>query len=168
MKRNPKTIMSAIMEYIVLIAPTAGYAIYSYTDTLQYTMCANSKGFFWTLISLAILCAIIYGIFKSRYDEYLKGYYQHKADLKVADNPSELLVKTVAKEEKVVSNITYIPIMFYLLMALAVLSAFRDAIEKLELIIEIIAASVFGKMCLHCLTTHLREVATIKKDGETE
>ena len=29
MKRNPKTIMSAIMEYIVLIAPTAGYAIYS-------------------------------------------------------------------------------------------------------------------------------------------
>ena len=147
------------MEYIVLIAPTAGYAIYSYTDTLQYTMSANSKGFFWTLIS---------GIFKSRYDEYLKGYYQHKADLKVADNPSELLVKTVAKEEKVVSNITYIPIMFYLLMALAVLSAFRDAIEKLELIIEIIAASVFGKVCLHCLTTHLREVATIKKDGETE
>ena len=58
--------------------------------------------------------------------------------------------------------------MFYLLMALAVLSAFRDAIEKLELIIEIIAASVFGKMCLHCLTVHLREVATIKKDGETE
>ena len=168
MKRNPKTIMSAIMEYIVLIAPTAGYAIYSYTDTLQYTMSANSKGFFWTLISLAILCAIIYGIFKSKYDEYLKGYYQHKADLKVADNPSELLVKTVAKEEKVVSNIRFIPIMFYLLMALAGLSAFKDAIEKLELIIEIIAGSVFGKMCLHCLTTHLREVATIKKDGETE
>ena len=168
MKRNPKTIMSAIMEYIVLIAPTAGYAIYSYTDTLQYTMSANSKGFFWTLISLAILCAIIYGIFKSKYDEYLKGYYLHNADLKVSDNPSELLVKTVAKEEKVVSNITYIPIMFYLLMALAVLSAFRDAIEKLERIIEIIAASVFGKMCLHCLTVHLREVATIKKDGETE
>ena len=88
--------------------------------------------------------------------------------MKVADNPSELLVKTVAKEEKVVSNITYIPFMFYLLMALAVLSAFRDAIEKLELIIEIIAGSVFGKMCLHCLTVHLREVATIKKDGETE
>ena len=74
----------------------------------------------------------------------------------------------MAKEEKVVSNITYIPIMFYLLMALAVLSAFRDAIEKLELIIEIIAGSVLGKVCLHCLTTHLREVATIKKDGETE
>ena len=168
MKRNPKTIMSAIMEYIVLIAPTAGYAIYSYTDTLQYTMSANSKGFFWTLISLAILCAIIYGIFKSKYDEYLKGYYQHKADLKVADNPSELLVKTVAKEEKVVSNITYRPIRFYLLRAFAVFSTVRDAIEKLELIIEIIAASVFGKMCLHCLTVHLREVATIKKDGETE
>lgn len=166
MKRNPKTIMLAIMEYIVLIAPTAGYAIYSYTDTLQYTMSANSKGFFWTLISLAILCAIIYGIFKGQYDEYLKGYYQHKADLKVTEHPSELLVKTVAKEEKVVSNIRYIPIVFYLLMALAVLSAFQNAIEKLELIIEIIAASVFGKMCLHCVTTHLREVATV--GGEKE
>ena len=168
MKRNPKTLMSALMESVVLIAPTAGPALHPYTAPLQYTMSANSMCFLWTLISLAILCAIIYCRFKSKYDEYLKGYYQHKADLKVADNPSELLVKTVAKEEMVVSNITYIPIMFYLLMALAVLSACGDAIEKLERIIEIIAASVFGKMCLHCLTVHLREVATIKKDGETE
>mgnify|MGYP006990124555 CR=1 FL=1 len=44
MKNNAKSILLTLMEWLVLIAPTSGYAIYCYEDILQYTMTSQSKG----------------------------------------------------------------------------------------------------------------------------
>lgn len=167
MKRNWKSNISAIMEYLVLIAPTAGYSIYCYEDTLQYTMSSSSKGTFWTLIGIAILASVIYKIFKTKYDRYVAGYIQQKTDLETHPT-DELLIKKVAEKENVVANLDYIIILLPILIIISVLSAFANAIENLMLIFEIMAGSIAGKISLHCLTTYLKKSGMLDDITKTE
>ena len=151
MKRNGKSIFLTLMEWLVLIAPTAGYAIYCYEDTLQYTMTARSKGCFWTLIAVAILAAVIFQIFRKRYDRFVQGYIQQKTDLET--NPeNELLVKAVARKAKVVDNLDFFVILIPILILCTVLYAFQTAIEQLIALLMIVAGSLLGKMGIHLIS----------------
>lgn len=151
MKHNAKSITLTITEYIVLIAPTAGYSIYCYYDTLQYTMSATSKGSFWTLISLAVLAMVLFGIFRKKYDRYVQGYVQQKTDLET--NPdNELLVKKVAQKKNIIDNVDYLIALFPVLIALTVVSAFQEAIDQLMILLTTVAGSLIGKIGLHIAT----------------
>ena len=115
MKHNAKSLILIITEYLVLIAPTTGYAIYCYQDTLQYTMTATSKGSFWSLVAVAILASVLFGIFRKKYDRYVQGYVQQKTDLET--NPTnELLIKRVANKKKIIDNLDYVVALFPVLI----------------------------------------------------
>ena len=169
MKHNAMSILATVVEWIVLIAPTTGYAIYCYEDTLQYTMTATSKGCFWSLIALAILAAVLYGIFRKRYDRYVQGFVQQKTDLET--NPdNELLIKKVVEKKNIIENIDYVVALFPVLIALCVLYAFQTAIEQLVLMLIIVAGSLVGKIVIHLITTSIQKAAALKQakggDGE--
>lgn len=164
MKHNYKSIICEIMEYIVLIAPTAGYSIYCYADTLQYTMSEKSKGMFWTLISLVCLLAVLYSLFKKKYKRYVDGYVQQKTDLEVHPD-NELLIKKVAEKSTIIENIDLVMTVIPLLLVITVLTAFQNAIEQLLMIFEILAGSIMAKVCLHCLTIHFEKVGMFNKLG---
>lgn len=167
MKHNPKSIVTMVMEYLVLIAPTAGYSIYCYYDTLQYTMSSTSKGSFWTLIALAILAGVIFGIFRKRYDRYIQGYVQQKTDLET--NPdNELLIKRVAKKKEVIESVDYVVALFPILILLSVISAFQQAIDQLMILLMTVAGSIIGKISLHFVTIGLEKNDMLKriKDGD--
>lgn len=169
MKHNAMSILTTVVEWIVLIAPTTGYAIYCYEDTLQYTMTATSKGCFWSLIALAILAAVLYGIFRKRYDRYVQGFVQQKTDLET--NPdNELLIKKVAEKKNIIENIDYVVALIPVLIALTVLYAFQTAIEQLVLMLIIVAGSLVGKIVIHLITTSIQKAAALKQakggDGE--
>lgn len=162
MKHNAMSIFTTVLEWIVLIAPTTGYAIYVYEDTLQYTMSATSKGCFWALIALAALAAVLYGIFRKRYDRYVQGYVQQKTDLET--NPDNaLLVKKVAEKKQIIENVDYVVALFPVLIALTVLYAFQTAIEQLVLMLTIIAGSLVAKVALHVVTTSIQRAAALKR-----
>ena len=167
MKHNPKSIVTMVMEYLVLIAPTAGCSIYCCYDTLQYTMSATSKGSFWTLIALAILAGVIFGIFRKRYDRYVQGYVQQKTDLET--NPdNELLIKRVAKKKEIIENVDYVVALFPILILLSVIAAFQQAIDQLMILLLTVAGSIIGKIGLHLVTINIEKNEMIKraKDGE--
>lgn len=170
MKHNATSIITTVVEWIVLIAPTTGYAIYCYEDTLQYTMTTTSKGCFWALIALAILAAVLYGIFRKRYDRYVQGFVQQKTDLET--NPdNELLIKKVAEKKNIIENIDYVVALFPVLIALCVLYAFQTAIEQLVLMLIIVAGSLIAKIALHVVTTAIQKAAAmarLKKGGDGE
>lgn len=168
MKHNWKSVLSEITEYIVLIAPTVGYQIYCYTDTLQHTMSNSSKGAFWTLISAAILAAVLYKLAKKRYDRFVQGWVQQKTDLETKPDDA-LLIEKVYDKAKVIENLDYLFAALPILILLTVVAAFQTAIEQLIILLEVMAASLFGKIALHTLTIHLEKTAMlkpIKKDGE--
>lgn len=167
MKHNVKSIISMISEWIILIAPTTGYAIYSYADTLQYSMTATSKGGFWTIISLALLLLVLLKVFKKKYAEFKQGYVQLKTDLKVQKN-NEALIHEVAKERVVVDNLDYIDIIIPLLIALAFVIAFKQAVEQLQLIIEILIGSIVGKICMHNVTLALQKSGMLKQEEDNK
>lgn len=167
MKHNAKSLVSMVMEYIVLIAPTAGYSIYCYYDTLQYTMSSTSKGSFWTLISLAVLAMILFGIFRKRYDRYVQGYIQQKTDLET--NPdNELLIKRVAKKKEIIENIDYVVALIPILILLTVISAFQQAIDQLMILLTTVSGSLIAKVGVHIVTINLEKSEMLKraKDGE--
>ena len=154
MKKNVSSIIATLLEYLVLIAPTAGYSIYCYVDTLQYTMTPTSKGTFWTVIGFAILAAVIYGIFKKKYDRYVQGYVQQKTDLET--NPTnELLIKKVAEKKIIIENLDYVVAAIPVAIAITVVKAFQGAIEQLLVLLEIVLMSLAGKVCLHILSVSL-------------
>jgi len=162
MKHNVKSIVSLVVEYVVLIAPTAGYAIYCYYDTLQYTMSAQSKGSFWTLVALAVLAAVLFGIFRKRYDRYVQGYVQQKTDLET--NPdNELLIKKVAEKKGVIENVDYVVALFPVLIALTVVSAFQQAVDQLMILLTTVSASLIGKIGLHTLTIAIQKRVMLNK-----
>lgn len=162
MKHNISSIISSIVEWLILIAPTAGFAIYCYEDTLQYTMTATSKGCFWSLIALAALAAVLYGIFKKRYDRYVQGFVQQKTDLEV--NPgNELLIKKVAEKKNIIENIDYVVALLPVLIILCVLYAFQTVIDQLVLLLLILAGSLIGKIGVHVLTTAIQRRAALKR-----
>lgn len=154
MKKNVSSIIATLLEYLVLIAPTTGYAIYCYVDTLQYTMTPTSKGTFWTIIGFAILAAVIFGIFKKKYDRYVAGYVQQKTDLETHPN-EELLIKKVAEKKVIIENIDFIVAAIPVAIALTVLKAFQGAIEQLMVLLEVVLMSLAGKVCLHILSVSL-------------
>ena len=168
MKKNVSSIIMQLLEYLVLIAPTAGYAIYCYTDTLQYTMTPTSKGTFWTIIGFAILAGVIFGIFKKRYDRYVQGYVQQSTDLET--NPdNELLIKKVAEKKVVIENIDFIVAAIPVAIAITVLRAFQGAIDQLLILLEIVLLSLVGKVALHTFSVVLAKkgmLAKAEKDGE--
>lgn len=169
MKHNPKSIVTMVMEYVILIAPTAGYSIYCYYDTLQYTMSSTSKGSFWMLIALALLASVLFGIFRKRYDRYVQGYVQQKTDLET--NPdNELLIKRVAKKKEIIENVDYVVALFPILILLTVVSAFQQAIDQLMILLVTIAGSVIGKIGMHLITINLEKSEMVKKikDGESK
>lgn len=148
MKKNVKSILLTIMEWIVLIAPTSGYAIYCYEDTLQYTMTAQSKGCFWTLIAVAVLAAVIFQIFRKKYDRFVQGYIQQKTDLET--NPdNELLVKAVARKAELVDNLDYVVTLIPILILSTVLYAFQTAVEQLITLLMVVSGSIIAKISLH-------------------
>lgn len=148
MKKNVKSILLTIMEWIVLIAPTSGYAIYCYEDTLQYTMTAQSKGCFWTLIAVAVLAAVIFQIFRKKYDRFVQGYIQQKTDLET--NPdNELLVKAVARKAELVDNLDYVVTLIPISILSTVLYAFQTAVEQLITLLMVVAGSIIAKISLH-------------------
>lgn len=150
MKNNAKSILLTLMEWIVLIAPTSGYAIYCYEDTLQYTMTAQSKGCFWTLIAVAILVAVIFQIFRKRYDRFVQGYIQQKTDLET--NPdNELLVKAVSRKAEIVDNLDYVVMLIPILILSTVLYAFQTAVEQLITLLLVVSGSLIGKIGLHAI-----------------
>ena len=162
MKHNISSIISSVVEWLILIAPTAGFAIYCYEDTLQYTMTATSKGCFWALIALAILAAVLYGIFRKRYGRYVQGFVQQKTDLET--NPdNELLIKKVAEKKNIIENIDYVVALFPILIALCVLYAFQTVVDQLVLLLLILAGSLIGKIGVHVLTTAIQRRAALKR-----
>nr|DAG57136.1 MAG TPA: hypothetical protein [Caudoviricetes sp.] len=168
MKHNAKSLILIISEYLVLIAPTTGYAIYCYQDTLQYTMTATSKGSFWSLVAVAILASVLFGIFRKKYDRYVQGYVQQKTDLET--NPTnELLIKRVARKKKIIDNLDYVVALFPVLILMSVIGAFQQAIEQLLILLSVVASSLIGKISLHLLTIFVEEhdmLKKIEKDGE--
>lgn len=167
MKHNYKSIISTISEYIVLIVPTGGYAIYTYCDTLTHTMSSSSKGCFWSLIALAVVLGILYGIFKKRYDRYVQGYVQQKTDLET--NPDNvLLIKKVAEKKTIVENLDYIPAIIGLLIALTVVYAFKTALDQLVVLLLVLLGSIAGKVGLHILTINLEKSGMLKKGDDEQ
>ncbi|HCH92355.1 MAG TPA: hypothetical protein DE061_01490 [Clostridiales bacterium] len=168
MKHNAKSLILIISEYLVLIAPTTGYAIYCYQDTLQYTMTATSKGSFWSLVAVAILASVLFGIFRKKYDRYVQGYVQQKTDLET--NPTnELLIKRVAHKKKIIDNLDYVVALFPVLILMSVIGAFQQAIEQLLILLSVLAGSLVGKISLHLLTIFVEEhdmLKKIEKDGD--
>lgn len=168
MKHNAKSLILIISEYLVLIAPTTGYAIYCYQDTLQYTMTATSKGSFWSLVAVAILASVLFWIFRKKYDRYVQGYIQQKTDLET--NPTnELLIKRVAHKKKIIENLDYVVALFPVLILMSVIGAFQQAIEQLLILLSVVASSLIGKISLHLLTIFVEEhdmLKKIEKDGE--
>ena len=168
MKHNAKSLILIISEYLVLIAPTTGYAIYCYQDTLQYTMTATSKGSFWSLVAVAILASVLFGIFRKKYDRYVQGYVQQKTDLET--NPTnELLIKRVAHKKKIIDNLDYVVALFPVLILMSVIGAFQQAIEQLLILLRVVAGSLIGKISLHLLTIFVEEhdmLKKIEKDGD--
>lgn len=168
MKHNAKSLILIISEYLVLIAPTTGYAIYCYQDTLKYTMTATSKGSFWSLVAVAILASVLFGIFRKKYDRYVQGYVQQKTDLET--NPTnELLIKRVAHKKKIIDNLDYVVALFPVLILMSVIGAFQQAIEQLLILLSVLAGSLVGKISLHLLTIFVEEhdmLKKIEKDGD--
>ena len=168
MKHNAKSLILIISEYLVLIAPTTGYAIYCYQDTLQYTMTATSKGSFWSLVAVAILASVLFGIFRKKYDRYVQGYVQQKTDLET--NPTnELLIKRVAHKKKIIDNLDYVVALFPVLILMSVIGAFQQAIEQLLIWLSVVAGSLIGKISLHLHTIFVEEhdkLKKIEKDGD--
>lgn len=154
-----------IMEYLILIAPTAGYSIYCYQDTLQYTMSNESKGAFWSLISLAILVSVVFAIFKKQYNRYVDGYVYQKNKLEV-EPENKLLVKKVAEKKVVIDNIDYLVAVIPLAILLTIISAFSQSIDQLTLIVEIVIASILGKVGLHNITVHLQKIGLKGNNNE--
>lgn len=165
MKHNAKSIISMIMEYLILIAPTAGYSIYCYQDTLQYTMSNESKGAFWSLISLAILVSVVFAIFKKQYNRYVDGYVYQKNKLEV-EPENKLLVKKVAEKKVVIDNIDYLVAVIPLAILLTIISAFSQSIDQLTLIVEIVIASILGKVGLHNITVYLQKIGLKGNNNE--
>lgn len=150
MKNNAKSILLMLLEWIVLIAPTSGYAIYCYQDTLQYTMTAQSKGCFWTLMTVAILAAVIFQIFRKRYDQFVQEYIQQKTDLET--NPdNELLVKAVARKAEIVDNLDYVVMLIPILILSTVLYAFQTVVEQLITLLMVISGSIIAKIGVHAI-----------------
>lgn len=162
MKKTWYSVISALMEYVVLIAPTAGYAIYCYEDTLQYSMSQSSKGVFWSLIIVAILAAILFKIFKTKYERYVAGYVQQKTDLETRPG-DELLIKKVAEKSNIIDNLDYIVAAIPVMILLTVLAAFQSAIQQLMIILEIIIVSLIAKSGVHCATVAMKKHAMLKK-----
>ena len=171
MKKNWKSILCEITEYLALIAPTMGYSIYVYVETLEKSMSSTSKGAFWTLISASIVVAVIFRVFKKRYERFVQGYVQQKTDLETKPN-DELLIKKVAEKSTIIENVDYLICVIPLLIFIVILSAFAQAIEQLILILEIMACSLVAKVGLHALTLHLERGGMLnsiaKRDGETK
>ena len=165
MKKSIPSIILTVIEYLVLIAPTTGYAIYCYEDTLQYTMTTTSKGTFWTLISLAILVAVIYGIFKKKYERYVDGFVQQKTDLETDPN-NELLIKKVAEKKSIIETFDYIVALFPLMISITILHAFQTAIDQLVILLTIITGSILGKIACHLAAISLSKQAMLNKIKE--
>lgn len=165
MKKSIPNIILTVVEYLVLIAPTTGYAIYCYEDTLQYTMSATSKGTFWTLIALACLVGVIYGIFKKKYERYVDGYVQQKTDLET-DPTNELLIKKVAEKKSIIESIDYVVALFPVLIAITVIYAFENAMDQLVIILTIIAGSLLAKIATHLANIQISKHAMISKINE--
>lgn len=162
MKKSIPNIILTLVEYLVLIAPTTGYAIYCYEVTLQYTMSATSKGTFWTLVSLAVLVAVIYSIFKKKYERYVDGYVQQKTDLET-DPQNELLIKKVAEKKSIIETIDYVVALFPVLIAITVLYAFEKAMDQLVILLTIVAGSLLAKIATHLANIAISKHAMISK-----
>ncbi len=162
MKNNAKSILLTLMEWIVLIAPTSGYAIYCYEDTLQYTMTAQSKGCFWTLIAVAILAAVIFQIFRKKYDRFVQGYIQQKTDLET--NPdNKLLIKAVARKAELVDNLDYVVILIPILLLCTALYAFQTAVEQLITLLTVVSCSIIAKIGLHAIRLNVQRQDMLRR-----
>ncbi len=162
MKNNAKSILLTLMEWLVLIAPTSGYAIYCYEDTLQYTMTSQSKGCFWTLIAVAILAAVIFQIFRKKYDRFVQGYIQQKTDLET--NPdNELLIKAVARKAELVDNLDYVVILIPILLLCTVLYAFQTAVEQLITLLTVVSCSIIAKIGLHAIRLNVQRQDMLRR-----
>ena len=162
MKKNVSSIITQLLEYIVLFAPLTGYSIYCYADTLRYTMTAASKGTFWTIIGFCILAGIIYKLFSKKYERYQEEYVVMKADLRNhPDNPTG--VKNVAQAKTIIENLDYVIVALPIIITLAVLKAFQFAIDQLIILLEIAVLSLVGKVCLHTLTVALQKKGALDK-----
>lgn len=169
MKKNAPAIVLMVFEYIVAIAPIVGYSIYTYVDTLQYTMTPASKGSFWSIIACCIMLFVLFSIFKKKYDRYVQGFVQQKTDLET--NPeNELLIKQVTKKATIIENIDWLIPVLPLTIALCVVHAFSGAIEQLETLLMIVIGSLVGKVGLHCAGLQVSKNNMLgklnKKDGE--
>ena len=167
MKKNVSSIITQVLEYLVLIAPTTGYAIYCYVDTLQYTMTATSKGTFWTIIGLVILAGVLFGIFKKKYDRYVSSYVQQKTDLETHPN-EELLIKKVAEKKIIIENLDFVVAAIPIALAITVLKAFEGAVEQLLVLLEVVLMSLAGKVCMHILSVSLAKKGMLDGIGGDE
>lgn len=165
MKRNGKSIILTLLEWLILIAPTAGYAIYCYVDTLQYTMTAQSKGRFWSLIAVAVLAAVIFQIFRKKYDQFVQGYIQQKTDLETNPN-NELLVKAVARKSKIVDSVDYVVALIPILILTTVLYAFQTAVDQLITLLLTVAGSLIAKIAVHTVKLSVQRRDMLKNVKE--
>lgn len=156
MRNNAKSILLTLLEWVVLIAPTSGYAIYCYEDTLQYTMTAQSKGCFWALIAVAVLAAVIFQIFRRKYDRFIQSYVQQKTDLET--NPdNELLVKAVARKSQIVDNVDFFVVLIPILILCTVLYAFQTAVGQLITLLMVISGSLLAKIGVHSIRLNVQK-----------
>ncbi len=165
MRNNAKSIMLTLLEWVLLIAPTAGYSIYCYTDTLQYTMTAQSKGCFWSLVAVAVLAAVIFQIFRKKYDRFIQSFVQQKTDLET--NPdNELLVKAVARKSKIADNLDYVVALIPLLILCTVLYAFQTAVDQLITLLLVVSGSLMAKIGVHTVKLSVQRRDMLKKIKE--
>ena len=156
MRNNAKSILLTLLEWVVLIAPTSGYAIYCYEDTLQYTMTAQSKGCFWALIAVAVLAAVIFQIFRRKYDRFIQSYVRQKTDLET--NPdNELLVKAVARKSQIVDNVDFFVVLIPILILCTVLYAFQTAVGQLITLLMVISGSLLAKIGVHSIRLNVQK-----------
>jgi hypothetical protein len=111
MKWNAKAVFSAVLEYIVLLAPPIGYSIYSYVSTLQYTLTEGQVASFWATFGVAIVGIVVVAIgykrFKVLYGRYTSAYVQQKTDLETRPN-DQVLIEKVSAKAKVIESMDYI------------------------------------------------------------
>lgn len=159
MKWNGKAVFSAVMEYVVLVCPPIGYALFAYITTLQTVLTESQKGSFWALFGLAIATLVVALIAQKRaktlYDRFTAAYVQQKADLEIHPE-NELLIKKVEEKAKIVESLDYIAIGMPLLIVTLVLYIFRSAITEVIGILGMCCVSLFGKAGLHSLTLKLK------------
>ena len=119
------------------------------------------------LIAVAVLAAVVFQIFRKKYDRFVQSYIQQKTDLETNPN-NELLVKAVARKAQIIDNLDFVVILIPILILCTVLYAFQSAVEQLITILLTVAGSLIAKIVLHIIKLNVQRRDMLKKAGRKD